>query len=152
MSGKLLNGLLKTCRQIILTYCFCTGLLQITTMHGVNWKNSMKRVNYGLSVCQILNRHSLLIWLHITGLCLQSTRSKQIVVKRIRHRYFNITDRKLSSVAVTLKLSMMSRLSSFRERRKRLCFRKRSSSLSSSKSSVKSISVTDWCKSPEYST
>lgn len=32
-----------------------------TTMHGVNWKSSMKRENYGLSVCQILNRHRLLI-------------------------------------------------------------------------------------------
>jgi len=34
--------------------------LQIITMHGVNWKNFMKRVNYGLLVCQILNRDSLL--------------------------------------------------------------------------------------------
>ena len=31
------------------------------------------------------------------------------------------TDRKLSCVAVTLKLSMINRVSDFRERRKRLC-------------------------------
>ena len=44
--------------------------------------------------------------------------------------------------AVTLKLSMMSSVSSFRERINRLCFRKRSSSPSSGRSSVKSMSVT----------
>lgn len=65
-----------------------------------------------------------------------------LVVKRIRHRYFRTTGRKLSCVAVTLKLSMMSSVSSFRERRNRLCFRKRSSSPSSGRSSVKSMSVT----------
>ena len=44
-----------------------------------------------------------------------------LVVNKIWQRYFNTTDRKLSCVAVTLKLSMISRVSDFRERRKRLC-------------------------------
>ena len=71
----------------------------------------------------------------------QYSSSLLLVVNKIWQRYFNTTDRKLSCVAVTLKLSMINRVSDFRERRKRLCLWKRSCSLISGGSSIKSMSV-----------
>ena len=59
----------------------------------------------------------------------QYSSSLPLVVNKIWQRYFNTTDRKLSCVAVTLKLSMINRVSDFRERRKRLCLWKRSCSV-----------------------
>ena len=70
------------------------------------------------------------------------------VVNRILQRYFSITSRKSSRPVVTLKLSTISSVSSFKLRRKRLCRLNRASSVSSGRSSAKSISVMFCFKSP----